>query len=339
MVAHLADSRSYWLQGMAVRLFKELPDWAARPDQTPERVRRALERLKAIDTGILHVQERADIEYILTRRIIEGDEQLLVGLYGASSAQLMLWARLMPWERDRALRMLNLVAEAAATRLKLVKSALHSGQSVMEFLPERYNAGNDLFTFSSQGETWGEKVRLVAQFKTTPLARSIGIDVNWFSEELAAFDAARRGTMLTLAIEAYRLEKGHVPPALEDLVGEYFDALPHDPYSGLDYVYFPAGPPPPVDPQEAAKWLSIRENWPLADGQPSLWCTSRQLVAKKLPDEPEDSRSQASGLSATPEAQRVYYVEMNRYSNEPLSLFRYRAWALGMWFPVPAAGE
>ena len=51
----------------------------------------------------------------------------------------------------------------------------------------------------------------------------------------------RREVRLMLAIEASKLQHGRMPKTLDELVGPYLKDLPHDPYTGEPFRYFPEG--------------------------------------------------------------------------------------------------
>jgi hypothetical protein len=74
--------------------------------------------------------------------------------------------------------------------------------------------------------------------------------------------AQRHGTELQLALLAYRHEHGRLPESLEELVPEYFELLPLDPWSGREFGYEPDGYSSPVETQ-LGEVLSAR--------QPLLW--------------------------------------------------------------------
>lgn len=57
----------------------------------------------------------------------------------------------------------------------------------------------------------------------------------------ALLENHRRATLILLALQAYKSERGNYPKTLDDLAGTYFDRVPVDPYSGQPYQYFPEG--------------------------------------------------------------------------------------------------
>ena len=45
-----------------------------------------------------------------------------------------------------------------------------------------------------------------------------------------------RGTMLLIAVEGFRSERGRLPESLDELVGDWLDAIPADPFSADGFV-------------------------------------------------------------------------------------------------------
>jgi hypothetical protein len=63
----------------------------------------------------------------------------------------------------------------------------------------------------------------------------------WENEEFVRWVARCRGLKLQVALIAYRLDHGDYPSRLEDLVPEYLDQLPDDPYGEGTFRYEAAG--------------------------------------------------------------------------------------------------
>ncbi len=165
--------------------------------------------------------------------------------------------------------------------------------------------------------------------------REEGYNASWM---LTEYEAGRRGTMLQLALEAYRLQHDRLPTSLNDLVGVYFDKLPTDPYSGNEFVYFAQGIPTPPTSFEAKE---LKESWndsnawdpagkhlPVVPGVACVWCTSAYMLTYNWSDE---IRSVANNSNVKPEKIVPYYTDRN--DGRTLSL--YRAWPMGFWFPIP----
>ncbi len=169
--------------------------------------------------------------------------------HGLSFSEAILWGRFMPWERDRAMRMLRVLADIGTRRLKDVERGLENGNAVVNNLPNWQQSLNALPTLGSRVYYGPYELGLFPLYATTYLVpENVGRDGEMVVESLVAFEAQRRATLLTLALQAYRLEHGQLPESIEAIEGEFFDELPRDPYSGRDFVYFPDGPPEPAVP-------------------------------------------------------------------------------------------
>ena len=139
------------------------------------------------------------------------------------------------------------------------------------------------------------------------------------ADQLAWFETERRATMLILALEAYRLDHGNLPKSLNELAGKYFEDVPHDPYSGLEFQYFPEGLPKPQTPTEGAEFVNWR---PIDFGVPGIWSTGSQLVLGRQFLGPDEKTV-------------VGYDIRRRTSSSDVPLPFYPAFNEGIWFPIP----
>ena len=295
----------------ATLVFTELVEWSAQSGQTAERVRAAVERLRGVDWEILHLADGLKSDYILARRFVEGDHGAGVALFGSKNsagimAQRLFWDRLMPWEKHRELRRLNLETNRALSRLSMLEGWLRSGVGIAGDLPRRHPYWREFPPFRAALEI---------------------IDLGAAAEtQLALFETNRRAALLRLALVGYRLEHGELPPTLDQLRDGYFKQLPHDPYSGLDFLYFPNGMPPPLTELEI---VELEEMYiPIVPGKPCVWCTSERLRVATVDHSSEDDEPTISRSF-------VYYVASADYEY-PSRLPNYAAWSRGHWFPIPA---
>ena len=330
----------------AERIFSKFANWAAQKGQTGDRIVTVMKKLQAVDPSVLRLEDRVKADYIVARRAVSGDVSAWLALTGKSTAdnQIMeriLWGNLMPWEKTRGLRMLNMLTETAVSRLQQMRDALAGGLGVVDFLPPvqnwkliddfdvKYDYQHRHFTQSRQKAEW---------LATTYTVPGISFSQAFAAAELAQFETRRRAAMLLMALEAHRLEHGGLPQSLAELVGPYFDALPLDPYSGAEFRYFPTGIPLPESPLEAAElsdgrlWLPMSQ--PMSDvvpGKPCIWCTGSRLTANAWTDGETQDESRGTLEQSK---QVVYYTSReNPYSSVPLP--PNIAWREGFWFPIP----
>jgi hypothetical protein len=219
----------------------------------------------------------------------------------------------LPWEKHRELRSLDGYTADALAQLAAIERHLIAEEGVVRETPVEHP-----HYYYFPGPTLLRVAPVMSYFESMA------------AFELATFENWRRVTMLLLALQAYRLEKGELPPALDALVGTYLDELPRDPYSGHDYVYFREGLPQPATDLEAAQLAEAQQTQAIRPGVPCLWSTSAQLETTIWRPEREDP-------TAPPREKPL--VTYERRFHPRGSANEYETWALGHWFPIPAMGE
>jgi hypothetical protein len=306
-----------WIERGAAQVLYELPFWAAQAGQTPERIGKAIEMLKAADGSILHVSDGIKSNYILQQRAAHGDESASDILYQNSRGDIfgrILRGKFMPDEQAYQSRLINLISNESLEIVDKVRSSIETHGNVVAYLPQRnryYGPNNDWYNQREEG--W---------------------NASWI---LTEYEAGRRGTMLQLALEAYQLQHRALPSSLNDLVKNYLDALPTDPFSGNEFVYFPQGIPTPPTPFEAKElkesgsgnaWQPAGKNVLVIPEEPCVWCTSAYMLTYNWS---ENMRTVANNSNVKPEKIVPYYTDRN----DGRTLSTYQAWPMGYWFPIP----
>ena len=124
----------------------------------------------------------------------------------------------LPWERERAVRLLNRLTAEEFEQCRKIEAALAAGGCVSldakasPVFPKDFSS--DLMA------------RIVAH---APLD-------DWLKVE-----TYRCATRLILALEAWKCEHDGLPDSLGDLTGKYLDQIPVDPYTGGQFRYEPKG--------------------------------------------------------------------------------------------------
>jgi len=336
------------------RVFLQIADWSGQKGQTPQRLRAAIAQLQATDASVLRMDDLVKNNYLLTQRLVTGDSELRQHYYPANWPQKMqheiLWSTLMPWEQDRAVHVLNALTKSSLYRLQLVQFVLAAqGQTqddprraLVQFAAEGTNAAwfpdeIDVLYGKHYPELFVREMKEWLPTTNPDLSEIENLDKQ-AAAQLIAFEAQKRGTMIVLAIAAYRLEHGELPKSLSDLRGDYFQRWPLDPYSGYEFRYFPEGIP--SDGTEESKDPSVleirmRDGGPtIFPGQPGVWCSAPNLVVG-LSEENWDETTES--VNPKKNVRRWYYYDRLSPLVEAHLLPLHEVWSRGTWFSIPAA--
>jgi len=251
--AHLAARArlSQWRFGVAIRnrALQSLRLWAAREGQNPERIRKAIDRVRKESFGFPPFVDAVNIEFFNLRRLLQQDGDESISFSAGRSAKqttlLMLINRYCFWERMRALRLLKLVQSDVMMAAGLdefngppaetvpIQKLTQRGEAVV-FRPQnerRFLAGYSFFA--------GD--RRLLQIQTTPLwPSSVPRERELIEIKLNA-EVELRATQLVMALVAWRIERGHLPNRLDELTGIRLPQLLVDPWSGASFGYFKSG--------------------------------------------------------------------------------------------------
>jgi hypothetical protein len=271
-------------------IYAHLRRWAARPHQTAARIR-AAERLLTAAAAHDSLTAPLKLEYFYLRRILQGDRRVPFGL-GSSGARPLdvgiLLGLELPWERARALRLLNL-----QTRLEFLAAERAYG-------PEEPPFGISWDPESLAAWRWIERnlsgSRLAELFYglryellLAPISYTWnGEDVEpwrWYptlADRVRVLETMQNATRLVLTLEAWKLEHGRLPQRLEELVGHGLDRLPLDPYSGEAFRYLPAGLAMPVRFVPPVGWTVWAAGGVIPAQTPLIWSTGMNVRKAKF---------------------------------------------------------
>lgn len=248
MVEHLRPDYSSFREAQAIerRTLTSLLRWAALPGQTPQSLRearRVLESRAARTPGIDQVMKW---QYLEVLREIEAPDP-------EYSFWLNRFLTRLPWERTRAVRLLNAWTNNS---LEVINQAL------VQMSPATLE---HMHGFGSFGD---ENLRIFG----TPALR-VRLESHVYSGHALAQQALERATrmraaILALELMAVRLEKGELPATLADLVCDDFKSVPLDPFTAGPFEYFPHGVPVKIS-QYTQLGDDIVDS--LKVGPPSLW--------------------------------------------------------------------
>jgi ABC-2 family transporter protein len=348
-------------------IFQEIVKWAAHQDQTPERIRTAIEKLQALKAADDVFANSIKNQYLLQRRWMLGDKNAdpFFSPYGMQSlATAAVIDMVMPWERWRAVRALNVVTARILALLQQLQFSLDArqpneteGYSTVQSLAPTVGWNDWMMPLTAQRE--------IEQFEATfPSPAPMEYFGSVTARNLVEFEALRRGTMIVLALQAYRLEHGELPDSLDKLAedshvngetgeasqkakGAFFQYVPLDPFSGQPFRYFPTGlpelPKQPVVLPTPDAWASsgtdntlsvLADEWKtksIVAGVPGVWSTGPDLEGQWIEEQTYDPETMET-VKSTP---HLYYW-LRWQGSQQSTLPNYAAWPKGIWFPIPA---
>ncbi len=258
-----------------------LSSWAGRPGQTPERILAAARQLEQLTSNI---SPTSGVKLACFRV-----QRFLSGRFGAvpdldqeyMPPWTMLWFHL-PWEGERALRLLNLTTRSQLDALSQAERAARNGSMM---------AGRSdlLRSLESPYYYWYEESEPAYALRTQIQIPPIAYDAGWGEINLVphytALETSRRAVRLLLALEAWKLEHSSLPETLDELVGPCLDRLPVDAYSGRPFRYFRDGLELPLrwnQPHEGQSWQPDCLSGTIAPKTPFIWAAGAK-VCYELP--------------------------------------------------------
>ena len=293
-------------------VYNHLEYWAAKPGQTPERIRTAIQAIERLMSEPPSRTDAIKAEYGRARRIVDGDTDLAgnelsrfdLRTAAVRSVVALQW---MPWEEARAARLLDWSTAVRLSSLENVERAVADG--LPPPIPNHYR----YFNQSSLGNA-----RLVRLLQTTMVVNHFYDPDWWYWQARACIDTAtqRRATCLVLALAAWKLEHGELPDKLDDLVGLYLTKLPPDPHTGEPFLYFRQGIPIAITSTNTADDGPIEL---VGAGQPFIWSTGWHLSV---------NRSNSDRV-----LDKYSISEWGNISRRPQS--EYEIWRRGKYFTIP----
>jgi hypothetical protein len=318
-------------QDTGIQLYARLVGWAASKGQTPERIRAALKQLEEFRVDPTPMFGTLEARYLYDRALLTGERTTTAAatlpVTGNSRqtveqhrwASFEMWRRFLPWERYRALRLLNILTSQELRWLESEVAAAEKGAE-RSFI---------------QGYIERELEYKLKEQIVLPVMIADGYNRNYLVDLYRHERASRNAALLSMAIQAWKLEHGALPKTLDELKGSYFAELPKDPFNGRDFRYFPEGSPIALGGAASHERLWIHGESPyfkpdvyFPENKPFLWSTG-PWVNDKGPPSNED-------VALSP-LQR-YGISLNRswgpyYGRSPTS--EAEIWSNGLIFPLP----
>ena len=225
-------------------VYAHLSAWATHPGQTAERIVAAVRKLQQLTSNVSAING-IKLAYLRMQRAIEGDPDAMAAENFAEPGFVTFWLSL-PWEREQALRLLNMQTRAQLTVVSRMEKAVRKGEwSFSGLSPYEYGPSNHPWHgyISYPSHSWLGIVIYGVPNAYDFLLRDRNIKLDYAIQE-----TSRRAIQLILALEAWKLQHGSLPKTLDELVGPCLDRLPVDPCSGEPFRYFREGIPGPLPP-------------------------------------------------------------------------------------------
>ncbi|MGD0517130.1 MAG: hypothetical protein ABSA26_06300 [Thermoguttaceae bacterium] len=236
------------------RVYEQLPFWANRNGQTPERIKNAIRQIEKLTADMPAGEAQIEYRYISTRNSIRE------GIYNTPIMQnSFFFLGRLPWERARSLRLLNLITHQDMESARRAVEDVKAGKSI------------DVLSQSKQYAFFFTNSLYDRELLRTYLWQ-INFSIN---RQYASMENNRRATRIVLALQAWKLEHGVYPKTLDELVGPYFEKLPKDSFSGEPYQYFPEG----VKDWMHGQGMNFELSSP-GNGKPVVWSTDIMIKLK-----------------------------------------------------------
>lgn len=237
-------------------LHEAVAAWLAAPGQTPERIREAIGRWRLPQPRNRHTV----LWRVYVSQCVWQDPARAAIVFDLPTLEppVYFWLSVIG-EQERQRRAVGIVARRDF-RVAEYLDSLARGSAVVP--PEDFSFASDYF--ERQKYVWMPPYGyLWYQAPETRLGRD--------ESSLAEYAA-----LIEMALVAYRLENDRWPQNLDALRGDYLMEVPHDPFSGRPFRYYPNGLPPLPDgyrphPTEGISTDRMAEMGPcLASGRPSV---------------------------------------------------------------------
>lgn len=255
--------------------------WATRPGQTPKLLKRAIAEIEKWRPTMPSPTEMVKATYVWDERMLAFDpdaisEQADWNSYFAKNVQRYAFLHaLLPWEVYRARRALDHMTADSLGNTQAIDNALRTGEPTVQLWQREF------------------QLRHGSIRQTTPMLQWLSSGY-WggYTDYWLRLQAQVNSAELLLALEGYRLEHGELPLTLDALVGEYFQQLPRDPFSGDNFHYFPDGLP---TKQKFNHGLFTGHYYQIPPRVPFLWGCGPNLLSVTRRNSTDDVYLQFSG--------------------------------------------
>jgi hypothetical protein len=308
-----------------MQVYAHLPSWAARPGQTPERILAAASKMEELTSGV-SPSNGLKLAYLRVYRFLSGDVDAILGSSSDSgpnqlSPLTMLWMHL-PWERDRATRLLNCQIRPRLDSLSTVEQVMRNNGGIVQQPPR------DL----QQPECRSMPYTLCGPIDVPPVFFDPATSCNQIVADYTSILTARRAVRLVLTLEAWKLQHDSLPKTLDELVGHGLDRLPVDPHTGKPFLYLRDGLKIPLEWCQPHQYSTTGDRdyqtGKIAAGTPMIWACGMNL-RRPCGYMPIPNRESVLGKYEVFPSLQHSATETYRPRSE------YEIWQAGWPFPIP----
>jgi hypothetical protein len=247
MSAHLAAGQPSVVVIDQIRMeqiiLRQIYAWAAHESRTKEELQAALEQLTTHFRLSGSLIDPLYADETLVRDVLVGDAPPLVLAEAPYSLfeHLAYLVNRLPWERERGLAALNEITQQnTGDADQLVLQTLASN-----FPQERGNQIVRRWLRPLFARPWPEKWLMAqpaaATSYLTRLEYQARSPVHELFRSYCDMETYRRAALLQVALAIFRLDHGNYPERLSELIPDYLESLPMDPYSIQPFQYEPHG--------------------------------------------------------------------------------------------------
>lgn len=255
--AHLRDGQPTLVfidqLSMEAGLLERIVEWATFSHPTNEEIRDAITKLQYYFADLPDPAEAIWADHNLAADVLANKQPPLMFVYPPISWQLYLsyLFHQLPWEHERAQRQLEIATAADIQRLQGLVCFLHDGPKPTpetstdwpyhcDTLRKSLDAEADGRNEALRRSSMSKRLSFVdAEYNARVHARSLEL-------YLVESELRYRATLLQLALELFRRDHDRYPETIAELVPEYLNEVPLDPYSGKPFFYLPHGTELPV---------------------------------------------------------------------------------------------
>jgi len=298
-----------------------LRSWAGAAGQTAEQIRAAIHRLEEIHAAQPAPSARLRPWYAAVSLAIRDLPAALDAdaIRGSSIGREEWIASRLPWERERALRLLDLIASIEVDRAGEIEQDLQKNYPIDWLLTPAFEPiwfANGMRIVLNGSTVFAQQIEQQQHFtqwlRTTPAIEDRDFSFAPQTWLVATEETDYRATLIVLALEAWRIEHGQLPDRLDQLVPA---ELPLDPVWAKPFLYYPHGPAERGDTR-----IILSGAMDIPEQQPN----APPAIYPPLVSEPTLGERPFlwSALSPNPGEQRVVATELHRASDsEPYVVY------------------